>query len=72
MVKNCENTDHEWYVFEKTPGDRCLMLECSRCSAYGIVTDPTKQEWIEADNSSLNPYLWKHNKRVIRWPPITY
>ena len=69
MIKHCKNIDHQWYVFDKTPEDKCLLLECHRCKAYGIVTDPDKQEWKDAANASVNPYLWEDNSRVVIWPP---
>ncbi len=70
MLKHCKTIDHQWYVFDKTTEDRCLLLECHKCRAYGIVTDPNKQEWRDADNASLNPYLWEEgNSRVVIWPP---
>ena len=63
-MKECK---HEWYVISKTHEERSLIVECRKCRAFGIVENPTKEEWNEASNTE-EPYLWKDNSRAFTWP----
>lgn len=60
-VMTCE---HKWHVFSTAIEDVVLMCECDKCGSFGIVEDPSKEEWGEAFYAPSNPYLWTDNRRV--------
>ena len=76
-AKNAAPCDcHSWVVFSTAMDDGCLMLSCTKCGAFGIVPDPTKEEWSRAFHTPANPYPWYDNARVRlmrrergRWVP---
>lgn len=58
-------TNHEWVVFSTCLGTHELMLECAHCGAFGVVPDPTFDEWSDGFFAPSNPYLWTEAKRVV-------
>lgn len=65
VVKDCK---HEWYVFAVTHEKKSLLLQCRKCKMYGVVNNPTKEEWKEAEKVEKGPYMWEDNSRVVIWP----
>ena len=49
------NCNHEWYVFSTELSHVCLMVECRNCGAFGMVDDPSKEEWGDAFHAPSNP-----------------
>jgi len=50
---------YDWWVFSTAIRDGVLMLECSITGSFGIVRDPSKEEWGEAFHAPSNPYHWQ-------------
>lgn len=55
---------HEWVVFSTALQDRALMLECVSCRAFGVVKDPSSEEWAAGYHAPSAPYRWAENDRV--------
>jgi site-specific DNA recombinase len=55
---------HNWVVFSPAVGLGALMLECTGCHAFGIVSDPIQEEWQEAAQSPSRRYPWLDCSRV--------
>jgi len=49
----------DWWVFSTALCDGVLMLTCKKTGAYGIVRDPTEEEWNAAFHAPSNPYKWR-------------
>lgn len=49
----------DWMVFSTAISDGVLMLECQITGAFGIVRNPSKEEWSEAFHAPSNPYRWQ-------------
>ncbi len=65
MAERCETgLDHEWVVFSTCLGDCSLMCQCAQCAAFGVVKNPTKEEWCRAGGAPSNPYRWDDASRV--------
>lgn len=56
--------DHEWWVFSTNTTDVTLMLRCDDCGKYGVVIDPSKEEWGDGFYAPDEPYRWYDNSRV--------
>lgn len=63
-MENKKICDHEWIVFSTAIIDRCLLLECTKCKAFGIVPHPTSEEWNAGFYAPEKPYRWYENSRV--------
>jgi hypothetical protein len=63
------NTTHEWMVFSTAVIECVLMLECAKTGAYGIVRNPTKEEWREAFYAPSDPYRWEGGDDRVESPP---
>ena len=58
-----EEHEHEWWVFSTALGEGALMCGCN-CGGFGVVEDPTKEEWSLAYYAPSNPFRWADNSRV--------
>jgi hypothetical protein len=57
--------EHQWMVFSTALKEVCLMVSCARCRMFGVVEDPTAEEWKEAFHAPSSPYRWHDNSRVV-------
>lgn len=54
---NCDN--HEFVTFSTCLGTRGVMVQCVNCSAFGVIKNPTLEEWstavecVRADNERV-------------------
>lgn len=55
---------HKWNVFSTCLNTVELMVQCSDCRAFGVVPEPTQQEWSDAFTAPSNPYEWTEPERV--------
>lgn len=55
----------EWWVVSTCLSTRELMLECSITNAFGVVQNPTKEEWRAAFHAPSEPYRWHDESRVV-------
>jgi hypothetical protein len=56
---------YDWWVFSTAVRDGVLMLECRLTGSFGIVRDPSRQEWSDAYHAPSKPYRWEgSNERV--------
>jgi|SRR5579884_180584 len=55
---------HEWVVFSTALTDHCLLVQCVDCLDWGVVEDPTGEEWSEAFHAPSHPYRWQDAARV--------
>ena len=61
-----ENCKHEWIVFSTCLGTAEIMCECVICGAFGVVPDPTSEEWGKAFHAPSHPYRWQGGEdRVV-------
>jgi hypothetical protein len=52
-------TNREWVVFSTCVADGgVIMVECVRTGAFGIVRNPTRDEWAAAFHAPSAPYRW--------------
>src|SRR5947209_11816856 len=58
------HSGHEWVVFSTALLDRCLMLQCVECRDWGVVEDPSSEEWSAAFHAASRPYRWCDAARV--------
>lgn len=56
--------DHKWYVFSTNIKDVTLMLQCDDCGQFGIVIDPSKEEWEDGFYAPDENYRWYDSSRV--------
>ncbi len=56
--------EHEWWVFSTAVLDVVLMVECRKTGSYGIVRNPTLDEWEAGFYAPSKPYRWHENERV--------
>ena len=64
VPENPEECEHEWFVVSTATHQVDLMLECHKCMSYGVVEDPSKNEWETAFDASSKSYRWRENSRV--------
>jgi hypothetical protein len=55
---------HEWVVFSTALRYGVLMVECADCHAFGIIGQPSWEEWAAAHHAPKAPYRWEHGGRV--------
>lgn len=63
-------TSHDWWVFSTAILDGVLMVECRATGAFGIVRNPTKEEWRKAFHAPSRPYRWDQPERVEITSPL--
>jgi hypothetical protein len=56
---------YEWMAFSTCIGTGELMVSCKKTGAFGVVPDPTKEEWSRAYYAPSNPYRWEDDSRVV-------
>lgn len=56
--------EHKWYVFSTNVTDVTLMLQCDVTGEFGIVIDPSKEEWADGFYAPDENYRWYDNSRV--------
>jgi len=59
-----DGREREWWVFSTCLGTCELMLTDGLSGAFGVVKNPTKEEWSAAFSAPSNPYRWRDNSRV--------
>jgi hypothetical protein len=68
MINETENNSpplrREWWVFSTAIANGVLMLECALTGAFGIVRDPTAEEWGAGYSAPSKPYRWLEDGRV--------
>jgi hypothetical protein len=52
---------HDYYVLCAAPNDRALLTVCDTCGQWGLIPDPTADEWERAFDA---PYRWDQPARV--------
>lgn len=62
--ENPAECQHEWFVVSTATQQVDLILECYKCMSYGVVEDPSEQEWSEAFSAPEKSYRWYENSRV--------
>ena len=50
--------ERDWWVFSTATRDVVLMVECQITGAFGIIRNPTQEEWDEAFHAPSAPYPW--------------
>lgn len=68
-MANCDG--HEWVVFSTCLGTGELMCQCVNCGAFGVVQNPTREEWGHAFTAPSHPYPWHQNSRVVIKQSVT-
>lgn len=71
-------TQYDWFVFSTALQDHVIMVECKKTGGFGIIRNPTKDEWGKAFYAPSNPYRWTGgNDRVEvqemyngKWVPV--
>lgn len=59
-----KNEDHKWIVWGKVLCEKCLIVYCEKCMAYGTVDTPSEFEWRKASRNCVRPYRFNFNQRV--------
>lgn len=62
-MSNCNG--HEWAVFSTCVTTGELMCQCVNCGAFGVVQEPTHEEWCKAFYAPERPYRWTQDSRVV-------
>ena len=62
--ENPEECEHEWFVVSTATHKVDLILECYKCMSYGVVEDPSENEWETAFDAPSKSYRWHENLRV--------
>ena len=64
-VRGGDGQAHHWEVFSTCLGTGELLLRCTRTGAFGVVPDPTAEEWARAFFAPSQPYPWPYASRVV-------
>lgn len=64
LAEDPRTCEHEWFVMAAVTSTVSLDVQCVRCQIWGIVRDPSKEEWANAFGAMENPYEWPHKDRV--------
>jgi len=59
---------HFWIVFSTAIEDHVLMVFCE-CGDYGIVRNPTREEWSLAFIAPSEPYPWVEGDERVEIVP---
>lgn len=56
--------DHDWHVISTVLSTVQLQVACNNCALYGVVSNPTEQEWGDGYHAPSKPYRWQQPERV--------
>ena len=64
---NNSKPDRDWRVFSTNLTTVELMLRCAKTDAFGVVPNPTAEEWERAFHAPSHPYRWPKSEygRVV-------
>lgn len=59
----------EWWVYSTAIVPGFLILQCKKTGKFGLVKNPTREEWNAAFYAPSNPYRWLDDSRVVEAKP---
>jgi hypothetical protein len=54
----------DWWVYSTALTEGTLLVRCRRTGKYGVVENPTREEWNQAFYAPSSPYRWTDHSRV--------
>lgn len=61
----------KWWVYSTAIANGVLMLECRETGEYGIVRNPSREEWAKAFYAPSNPYRWRGGDDRVELEPMS-
>lgn len=64
-VRGGNGEPYHWEVISTCLGTGELMVTCTKTGSFGVIPDPTSEEWARAFYSPSTPYPWPPPSRVV-------